>query len=1253
MNHAELMRTWAHDDAFKQACSRLEAGADRSAVYPDLVAALEGLVRATESETAHQVAERVGEGLPYLLYEAQDPGDRILLFLSEGFTGVEKRLGDVQAQMAAGFEGVQAQIQAGFQAMQAAPVIVIGSEDLPSPAAVDAARTADPGGVGHLFEALDRRDSSVELTQLMANPPAWMGDLAAQTWALVALMCEKGGLWSVACDAWLRARDRPGADYVDFTMRAAEAKAQTGDRPRAMELLELARQRDADHPRVAFHTALDLADPRETIAALSAIRTEDSELAAMVALAKATTFAHLRELGAARECLEAARAAGAAGKLGYRVAEQSLALLEVTNEQAPSAGRIKALVDEGLSLEIDLRARNLIVQAAQVRAQAASFWAAIDDFSTAVDSLARAVETYANEDADARLTLAMAAATFEANDVIAALLRPEDAEHARGRYLMALLKMNGSDPEKREAAADLDAMLDSRFDEIKRLAAVRRLMVSRRVEGVGWSEQAETIVASHHAETAVAFKSFWLEDHEQYDEAERLLLRHASEPWALAELMRLLMRRGEWTKAAQHARTLLRLEPDWMARLHAAEALRQGGDAPAAQAEYRRIAEDENAPAVLRREAYPVVVQGVLDAKLFPQARRLCEDWLKLEPGSANAGWALIYALMMLGYDREALALLKDKELRPRQPAEYREACQLYLIVGEPEEAFHAILGYANEQATPSEELEAFLITASWRLTELPEELHGRIAVQRFIELFPESTRFRALSFEEFREYLDSGLADQTEHVKSVEREVIEHGQLPSAVLAAVARMDLGHLWLRLSWVQGLPMGYGDIGLDTVELQDAKNAIGGPVLWDPTSIFVADWVLGRPDEEAVAGPPEGSEAGSSPAAGDNEEAGDRRAATGEAELDEAELSSDQPPRSATTDALDGTSVGEVIRTVFPGSSVTQAALTDINQGVRAQTLSDIHGERREVRYNLAAGEPQFVDWDERAICDDELRAARARDFAQGLNFVPNADADAPQPEDQHLAGVDNAAYQCFVATFGTARRLNLPIYSDDRDIRRLARQAGLRAFGTVALIDALTYSEHITPEERARARRTLLSARAMGVTPSINELLLLARNTEYRLTLELAVAILDLGPWRQAGVPTFYRWLTFLRVVHREAPMQFRPWVLRFLDSVSHARPDTPLALHATNLVASTLLSTDSDTPRFVRELFDALQYARQCFAEGLGDDLASNGLFRVAELMRESEYRDKVTVGAAILGRAWLQLPIQDQVRTVHPFLQ
>jgi hypothetical protein len=287
------MRTWAQDDAFKQAYSRLEAGADRSAVYPDLVTALEGLVRATESETAHQVAERVGEGLPYLLYEAQDPGDRILLFLSEGFTGVEKRLGEVQAQMAAGFEGVQAQMQAGLQAMRAAPVIVIGSEDLPSPAAVDAARTADSGGVGHLFEALDRRDSSVELPRLMANPPAWMGDLAAQTWALVALMCEKEGLWSLACDAWLRARDRPGADYVDCTVRAAQAKAQTGDRPRAMELLEVARQRDAGHPRVAFHTALELTAPRETIAALSAIRTEDAELAAMVALAKATTFAHL------------------------------------------------------------------------------------------------------------------------------------------------------------------------------------------------------------------------------------------------------------------------------------------------------------------------------------------------------------------------------------------------------------------------------------------------------------------------------------------------------------------------------------------------------------------------------------------------------------------------------------------------------------------------------------------------------------------------------------------------------------------------------------------------------------------------------------------------------------------------------------------------------------------------------------------------------------------------------------------------
>jgi hypothetical protein len=406
-------------------------------------------------------------------------------------------------------------------------------------------------------------------------------------------------------------------------------------------------------------------------------------------------------------------------------------------------------------------------------------------------------------------------------------------------------------------------------------------------------------------------------------------------------------------------------------------------------------------------------------------------------------------------------------------------------------------------------------------------------------------------------------------------------------------------------------MGYGDIGLDTAELQDAKNAIGGPVLWDPTSIFVADWVLGRPEPEAVAAQPDVRDARTSQAVGDSDVAGDRQAASGDDEASSAQT----PPPSQLGDAADRVGVGDVIRTVFPGSSITQAAMSDIAQGVRAQTLLDVHGERREVRYNLAAGEPEFVDWDEGAIRDEELRAATARDFAHSLNVVPNSDADAPQPEDEHLAGVDNAAYQCFVATFGTARRLNLPIYSDDRDIRRLARAAGLRAFGTVALIDALTYSEHLTPELRAQARRTLLGARALGVTPSINELLLLARENDYRLGLELAVAILDRGPWRQAGVPTFYRWLTFLRLVHRDAPTQLRRWVLSFLDSVSRARSDTPLALHASNLVASSLLSTDPDTPRFVWELLAALRYARQCFVESLGDDLASGGLFRVADL--------------------------------------
>lgn len=64
-------------------------------------------------------------------------------------------------------------------------------------------------------------------------------------------------------------------------------------------------------------------------------------------------------------------------------------------------------------------------------------------------------------------------------------------------------------------------------------------------------------------------------------------------------------------------------------------------------------------------------------------------------------------------------------------------------------------------------------------------------------------------------------------------------------------------------------------------------------------------------------------------------------------------------------------------------------------------------------------------------------------------------------------------------TMAIASRERLPIYSDDRVLRLLYRQAGIPSFGTVALLELLGKRSMINPEERRQAIEALRTAGAI------------------------------------------------------------------------------------------------------------------------------------------------------------------------------
>src|SRR5262249_1018579 len=153
---------------------------------------------------------------------------------------------------------------------------------------------------------------------------------------------------------------------------------------------------------------------------------------------------------------------------------------------------------------------------------------------------------------------------------------------------------------------------------------------------------------------------------------------------------------------------------------------------------------------------------------------------------------------------------------------------------------------------------------------------------------------------------------------------------------------------------------------------------------------------------------------------------------------------------------------------------------------------------------------------------------------------------------------------------------------------------------------------------------------------------------DWDLSLELAVAMLDRGPWREGVVPHFYSWVTFLWAVFRKRPQRLRKWAARFIDVAESARADLGVGLQAQCLVTIALISTEVDRPQFVAALLRALDGARQTVGCVLGDP-AYGGLAGVRILLERGYYRGPPASAQHLLIRAWLALPITAQPRTLE----
>lgn len=617
-------------------------------------------------------------------------------------------------------------------------------------------------------------------------------------------------------------------------------------------------------------------------------------------------------------------------------------------------------------------------------------------------------------------------------------------------------------------------------------AAIPRLIAA--VEyGAEWSEAAEGVVAEKEPVLAAVFKAKFLARDKKWGDAERELVPYYDEPRVQHQLLGIALEEGDPEKIARRAQDLLDRAPDYSVRLDSARALLRAEIRGPATTELQRLAGDAQAPGLVRGMAYQDLTGLALEAERHAQVAELSESWLALAPEDRLPAWLHVQALLRLGRFEDADAFLTEYELTPESLPQAQLTARIFSLSRPPLEALRLIVELANAQAEPDEDLEMLAVIVALQVgAEMSQELAERMNPQRFLELFPETTLMQAIPAPETEEEI----RDFVQRLAGDRRDVIE--QAETGVFES-----------------------GDAPVAALAFAASRQVVQ---LWGRLGRLPIDF-----GDKTLR---------------DLETADALRALAVGAVWDSAAI--------FVTGLLPDDVRARVVQ-ALPKSVVPQTVLDDC-----VVHTTDFRGgdERAELGLD-GAGEPLMTTWTEEAVRADERRAEEMLARARDMDVEPDAPPDDEGPEARFIREEELAPQlRAYGASFAVARRCRLPIFSDDRHVRLRARQAGIPAFGTLALVDALERREYISPEERDAARRALRAANALGTDPSADELAGEARDNDFRLTVGLANALRDPTVMRLRPADPVHAYLDFLRTVFAEAPERFPDWVARVLDAL-------------------------------------------------------------------------------------------------------
>lgn len=1019
-------------------------------------------------------------------------------------------IGDAEERIAAQIEATRAEQTSAHEQTAASLARLEGRLTMPSDNAGTDGPLAGPDRILVDLEATSPNDaqqvrdvwaanSPEEIASLAEHPDAALLGASGEAWLAHARLLGYHGLRPAASMAVDQALSRGVDDPVRTLVRASVIAAVDDDGERAEELLADAEARAPDHPAVFLRRAEELRDqPEELLRRLAGFRSDNDQDLAVVETLRARAAMMLDDYGEAERA--ASRALSHDPSNPATLALRGMARLfpeqaRMANEGTPDDAALARAIEDLVAARDELRRQHRFDESGVTVAQIANALVVGDDFSAAV----RAIQTpeLLDEEAAGRAApdLARLAVLLDRSDLALGFL-PADGPTPQGTLFRAAALVRDGDRSRARAGIDrLAKILDSGDSSHCLYAAISLLRAAGEFADVEWNERADDLLTADDPVVAAVLRADYKRLHDDLEGAEAELLAYSDDPRALRTLVQTALLREDHAAAEQRVRELLRIAPEPNSRLLHAHVALEAGRTDAAVQEFQAIGTDPSLPRRARERAFDRASEISQIRRDFRTLEGIARAWISAFPGTIDGAWLLIFALARLARHAEALEFLDDRRVQVRNLTDAVLAAEIYYRAAPTERGVCEIAALSSRFGREDERLEALvLFTAVERREELPAELAERVrdGFETFPRKFPDSQLLRAMPAPTTTAELIEFVKEHVAPGSELLGPLIEDLRHGRTPLAIVAAACGRHVMQ--AWIMSdlKPIGFGDTVLDQLERDDAANAIGKGAVWDSAALVIV--------------------------------------------------------------ATLGDELADALRRALPGSQIPQSVLDDAD-GPAVKGQPDPEG-RIQLGYDPQTESPLVTQTAPDIVDMEDQTAERALALAKAIAATYDAD---PASEDEWAKMFNDDTelrpqMATVAATFAVARRLGLPIYSDDRWVRVSARQLGIPTFGTLALLDSLP-GTLLDDAARTRARAILLRSGAWGVNATEQELIDSARDAGWRITPAITAALADAAPWTRDRVATWHLAVDILAAVFAAEPEQLREWTMFILDEAALTMP--------------------------------------------------------------------------------------------------